>query len=52
MFSTKSLRHTVFPLSDDKLKRRLIEGILATIQRIKENEIEKLLSKLIFKEFT
>jgi glycosyltransferase involved in cell wall biosynthesis len=37
-------------LSDDKLKRRLIEGGLATIPHIEENEIEKLLSKLIFKE--
>jgi glycosyltransferase involved in cell wall biosynthesis len=37
-------------LSDDKLKRRLIEGGLATIRRMKENEIEKLLSKLIFEK--
>ena len=35
-------------LSDDKLKRRLIEGGLATVQRTTENGIEKLLSKLIF----
>jgi glycosyltransferase involved in cell wall biosynthesis len=37
-------------LSDDKLKRRLIEGGLATIWRTRENEIEKLLSKLIFEK--
>jgi glycosyltransferase involved in cell wall biosynthesis len=37
-------------LSDDKLKRRLIEDGLATIRRMKENEIEKLLSKLIFEK--
>jgi glycosyltransferase involved in cell wall biosynthesis len=36
-------------LSNDKLKKRLIEDGLATIRRMKENEIEKLLSKLIFK---
>jgi glycosyltransferase involved in cell wall biosynthesis len=34
-------------LSDDKLKKRLIEGGLATIRRMKGHEIEKLLSKLI-----
>ena len=37
-------------LSNDKFKQQLIEGGLATIRRIKENEIEKLLSKLIFKK--
>lgn len=37
-------------LSNDKFKKQLIEGGLATIRRIKENEIEKLLSKLIFKK--
>jgi glycosyltransferase involved in cell wall biosynthesis len=37
-------------LSDNKLKRRLIEGSLATIRGTRENEIEKLLSKLIFEK--
>jgi glycosyltransferase involved in cell wall biosynthesis len=41
-------------LSDDELKRRLTGGALATIRYIKENmkenEIEKLLSKLIFEK--
>jgi len=37
-------------LRDDKLKKQLIEGGLSTIQRMKENEIEKLLGKIIFKE--
>jgi glycosyltransferase involved in cell wall biosynthesis len=35
-------------LSDDKLKRRLIEGGLAAVRCTRENEIEKLLSRLIF----
>jgi hypothetical protein len=37
-------------LSNDKFKKQSIEGGLATIRRIKENESEKLLSKLIFKK--
>jgi glycosyltransferase involved in cell wall biosynthesis len=37
-------------LTDDKIKRQLIKGGLATIRAIKENEIENLLSKLIFKD--
>jgi len=37
-------------LTDDKIKRQLIKGGLATIQAMKENEIENLLSKFIFKD--
>jgi glycosyltransferase involved in cell wall biosynthesis len=36
-------------LSDDKLKKRLIESGLATTRHMKENEFEKTLSKLMFK---
>jgi len=35
-------------LTDDKLKKLLIEGGLATIRRLREDELEKLLSKLMF----